>query len=237
MVGIPSTERPMACHWPSPGFGLATNGVMAAGAGRWAGPLGTGRVGWRSPVFGWRRRRLAALGRGVPRVPGVLRPGNDPPPPWLRTHSVRRLPTVGPRAGSVAADSENQSGERAPGSQGRRCSSDGGPPRSTAPAASASAGPGARGGPAWPGRGRGAGARRLTPPSGWSRPTAGRSRAGPGRPGPSTVGALGGRGGLGGLGGPGRIGAGRSLRAPGPPRAGAARAGAAPQTTSRPDRR
>src|SRR5450631_1491681 len=102
----------MACHWPSPGVGLETNGAMAAGAGRWAGPVGTGRV-------------VAVTGFGMAPATGLPPLGGAchvyhvfsaqvtiPPPPWLRTHSVRRLPTVGPRAESVAAlASENQIGE------------------------------------------------------------------------------------------------------------------------------
>ena len=101
---MPSTVRPMTCHCPSPGVGFDTNGTMAAGAGRWAGPEGTGTVVDEATGFGM------APAAGLPPLGGACHvyqvfsaQVTMPPPPWSRTHSVSRLPIVGPRAGLVAA--------------------------------------------------------------------------------------------------------------------------------------
>ena len=104
MVGTPSTVRPMGCHWPSPGVGSDTNGTMAAGAGRWAGPVATGNVVVDATGSGM------APAAGLPPLGGACHEYQVssahvtmPPPPWSRTHSVSRPPTVGPSAGLVAA--------------------------------------------------------------------------------------------------------------------------------------
>ena len=105
MVGTPSTVRPMGCHWPSPGVGVDTNG-HDGGRGGQVGRAGGHRVGGR-------RRRLGfgmAPAAGLPPLGGACHvyqvfsaQVTMPPPPWSRTHSVSRLPAVGPRAGLVAA--------------------------------------------------------------------------------------------------------------------------------------
>ena len=106
MVGTPSTVRPMGCHWPSPGVGVETNGTMAAGAGRWAGAVATGTVESGDDDVGFGMAPAA----GLPPLGGACQvyqvfsaQVTMPPPPWSRTHSVSRLPGVGPRAGLVAA--------------------------------------------------------------------------------------------------------------------------------------
>ena len=114
MAGRPPTVRPTGCHWPSPGVGVATNGVMAAGTGRWAGPAGWVVEGvasgagmapfWGFPPLGGACQVYQVFSAQVTR----------PPPPWSRTHSVSRAPGVFPSAGSVAADpAEIHTGVRA----------------------------------------------------------------------------------------------------------------------------
>ncbi len=99
-----------------------------------------------------------------------------PPPPWSRTHSVSRLPTVGPRAGSVAAEpSETHTGEsstRITSEDGRlRVATD---DRRSLPALLLAQGPAFAPGAAWPGRGRGGVSRSARHAAGWSRPRGGR---------------------------------------------------------------
>src|SRR5580692_10800329 len=113
MADSPPTVRPIGRHWPSPGVGVATKGVMAAGAGRWAGPEGWVVVVLRSGAG------MAPLA-GFPPLGGACQvyqvfsaQVTTPPPPWSRTHSVSRAPTVLPSAWLVAADpSEIQTGVR-----------------------------------------------------------------------------------------------------------------------------
>src|ERR1700682_2733336 len=104
MAGIPPTVRPIGCHWPSPGVGVATNGVTAAGTGRWAGPTGcVVAVLWVgagiAPCFGF-----PPLGGACQVYQVFSAQVTRPPPPWSRTHSVRRAPGVLPSAWLVAAD-------------------------------------------------------------------------------------------------------------------------------------
>src|SRR3984893_15122582 len=104
MAGIPPTVLPIGCHWPSPAVGVATKGTTAAGTARWGGPAGCVLA-----VF--------PVGAGIAPLAGFPPLGGAcqvyqvfsaqvtmGPPPWPRTHSVSRAPTVFPRAWLVAAD-------------------------------------------------------------------------------------------------------------------------------------
>src|SRR5664279_3942196 len=98
MAGIPPTVRPIGRHCPSPGVGFETKGVMAAGTGRRAGPEAT-------VVLVFRVGTGMAPATGFPPLGGACQvyqvfsaQVTTPPPPWSRTHSVSRAPTVLPIA-------------------------------------------------------------------------------------------------------------------------------------------
>src|ERR1700731_4799124 len=102
MAGIPSTGRPTGDHCPSPGIAVLENGVMAAGGGRWAGPVATLRG--RTVTF------LIAPAGGLPPTGGLWwlyqtfsTQFTTLAPPFWRAHSAKRDATDVPRDGSVSA--------------------------------------------------------------------------------------------------------------------------------------
>ena len=96
-------RAPDGCHWPSPGVGVGHKGRD----GRRCGQVGRpGRLGGRG---GGHRGGNGALW-GLPPLGGACQvyqvfsaQVTRPPPPWSRTHSVRRAPGVVPSAWLVAA--------------------------------------------------------------------------------------------------------------------------------------
>src|SRR5664280_1495139 len=104
IVGTPSTERPIGCHWPSPGVDEASKGVMAAGAARWTGPAGAVVVVLRSGAGMAPLAGFPPLGGACSVYQVFSAQVTRPPPPCPRTHSVSRTPTVVPLAGFMAAE-------------------------------------------------------------------------------------------------------------------------------------